>query len=279
MNLISKSRIRGEHPSVMRRSKLASGFCLLTIAVTIVLPLAAAEPDQPAVSTEPTEALADTALPDPLAAPEVGEGSTAVTSNSIAAFKIIHERNIFNANRIPVSARQVRITNAPPPKSYSFTLVGTLLSEKGHYAFFDGTESQYNTVLKEGEQIAGHTITEVVNDSIQLQTTNDLKIELPIGMQMKRQEEGPWQVIVGTESASNSERSRDWGSSNSSRNESRTSFSSRRDRDRGATTERRERGSASSSVETPRNEPAGDAASAEEILKRLMEQRAKEQNQ
>ena len=43
----------------------------------------------------------------------------------------------------------------------AFGLTGTLCSEKGAYAFFDGTSSAYRKVLKPEETIAGYKVAEI----------------------------------------------------------------------------------------------------------------------
>jgi len=89
--------------------------------------------------------------------------SAAPATNSMSrydysAFKLINERNIFNTRRspryVPSDRRETRRT-----RSESFALVGTMRYEKGLFAFFDGTRSDYRKVLKQDETIAGFKIT------------------------------------------------------------------------------------------------------------------------
>jgi hypothetical protein len=223
------------------------------------------------------------------------------SDQSLTAFKLIAERNIFNANRRAGSAG-----GAPPPprqerqaKIEAFSLLGTMLHGGGMFAVFEGTESQYNKVLKNGDLIAGHKIIEVCANSVKLES-NEGMVELPTLMQMRRRDAEPWQVIVGSVASSSSS-----SSANSSpvARDARTDFggrdrngeagrrdrgsdSGRRDRgsdsgrfDRSADQGRRDRGSFRSSTVEAEVKPAETPASnisADEVLKRMMEKRAQE---
>jgi hypothetical protein len=106
-----------------------------------------------------------------------------------SAFKIIADRNIFDPNRSPR-----RRGGGPPTKpkvTEYFSLVGTLSYEKGTFAFFDGTSSEYRKALKPADAIAGYKVTNIAADVVQLASgTNQL--ELHVGMQMRREDEGEW---------------------------------------------------------------------------------------
>lgn len=201
------------------------------------------------------------------------EATNAPSGSSLGEFKIITERNIFNANRRPGSTRKVEVREEKPPKIEAFSLVGTMHDEEAHsaFAFFDGTEPHYCAVLKPGETIGGHKLLEIVPDSVKLGTTNDTQIDLPMGMQMRRQAEGSWQLIVGTAASSSSSASREPSLSSEG--------SARRDR-RSLSDSRRERGSSSSSggIGAAARPDAGsaNAGSTDDILRRLMEKREQE---
>lgn len=213
--------------------------------------------------------------PEPVASvSSTAADSSAAAPGTLGAFKIIMQRNIFNANRVRVIDRPA-VTNAPPPTVQAFSLHGTLLSKQGHYAFFEGSESAYQAVLEEGQSIAGHTVAKILEDSVMLKTTNEIEVELPMLMQMERLGDGPWQVKVGT--AASSGGSRDRGASSPRMGGGRDAFSSRRDRGDGSTVVGRRSAPTSSSRDGGGAVESG--GSPEEILKRLMEQRAKEENQ
>ena len=107
-----------------------------------------------------------------------------------AAFKVIVDKNIFDPNRY---ARRPgdRGPRSPSKPVDSLTLVGTMTYEKGTFAFFDGTSSDYKKALKLNDLIAGHKITNITPNSVKLAAgTNE--VALTVGMQLRREEDGPW---------------------------------------------------------------------------------------
>ena len=65
--------------------------------------------------------------------------------------------------------------------------------EKGQFAFFDGTSSEYRKTLQPSETIAGYKVIEIASDHVALQTTNG-PVELRLGMAMKKQDDESWQL-------------------------------------------------------------------------------------
>jgi len=109
-----------------------------------------------------------------------------------AAFRIIAERNIFNANRIPGMVRTIRETR-DPARVDAFRLVGIMEYDKGLFAFFDGTSSDYKKALQSQGRIADYALTNLTADSVTL-AAEGKKLELRVGMQVRREENGEWQV-------------------------------------------------------------------------------------
>jgi hypothetical protein len=128
--------------------------------------------------------------------------TNSVSPLDLPAFKIISERNIFNANRASRNSR-------PPPtpekaaKVDSFTLVGTMSYEKGRFAFFDGTSPEFRKTVKPADTIAGYKITDIASNHIALAAANNQTINLGVGMQMKRQDAGPWSLVARAEPYTN----------------------------------------------------------------------------
>lgn len=112
-----------------------------------------------------------------------------------SAFKLINDRNIFNPNRSARSAgrTETRRETRPTARTESFALVGIMEYEKGRFAFFDSTSPQYKKVIQAAETIAGYKIVSIAPNSVKLMSgTNEL--ELPVGMQLSRAEQGEWQI-------------------------------------------------------------------------------------
>jgi hypothetical protein len=129
------------------------------------------------------------------AAPD-GAGDAAQAKRSLGQdyteFKIISDRNIFNSNRSSRSAAAGE--DRKPRQVDDLTLVGTLVYEKGPYAFFDGSAADYRKVLEPGKTIAGYKIAEINANSVKLESgTNSL--ELTVGMKLRREEEGDWELV------------------------------------------------------------------------------------
>ena len=109
-----------------------------------------------------------------------------------AAFKLIVDRNIFDPNRFPHRPGEVRVVSKPRSVD-SLTLVGTMSYEKGTFAFFDGTSSDYKKSLKLTDSIAGYKIAGISPNAVKLAAgTNEL--ELSVGAQLRREEDGPWRL-------------------------------------------------------------------------------------
>jgi hypothetical protein len=63
--------------------------------------------------------------------------------------------------------------------------------EKGTFAFFDGTSSEYKKALKLTDSIAGYKVTNIAPNGVKLAAgTNEL--DLSVGAQLRREEDGPW---------------------------------------------------------------------------------------
>jgi hypothetical protein len=120
----------------------------------------------------------------------VGGTNNGPVSLDYAAFKVIVDRNIFDPNRLPHGPGAPTVRR--PPKSFdSLTLVGTMSYEKGTFAFFDGTSSDYKKALKLTDSIAGYKVTNIAPNAVKLASgTNEL--ELSVGAQLRREEDGPW---------------------------------------------------------------------------------------
>ena len=184
--------------------------------------------------------------------PAAQENAAPIKGNDFEAFKLIYERNIFNPNRRPPSGRGQRPDNPPPVRIDSFSLVGTMLYEQGAYAFFDGSEPEYRTVLNPSNTIAGFQVTAINPSSVKLCSGSNT-LELAIGMQMRRSDGGDWKLSAGSSP----------GSSSGIAGLASPSTSGGP--------------SASSSSKSPA-ESAGSDAGADEVLKRLMQKREQELN-
>ena len=105
-----------------------------------------------------------------------------------STFRLITDRNIFDPNRV---GRHSRGPSTKPKIVDSFALVGVMSYDKGTFAFFDGSSSDYRKAVKLSDSIAGFKVTNIGPNDIKLAAgTNQL--ELQVGMQLRREEGGDW---------------------------------------------------------------------------------------
>ena len=112
-----------------------------------------------------------------------------------STFKLILERNIFDPNRVHRGPG-----SQPRPRTVdSLTLVGIMSYEKGTFAFFDGSSSEYKKAVKLSDTIAGHKITRIEPNAVILSAGTN-QVELRVGMRLHREEGGDWIVSAQQES-------------------------------------------------------------------------------
>jgi len=129
-----------------------------------------------------------------LPAQEAGRSGT----QDFSAFKVIVDRNIFDPNRRP------HVASGPAPTIVDwFALTGTLSYNKGNFAIFDGSGSDYHKVLESGGKIAGYTLARIGPDSAELSAGSN-HVELRVGMQMRRSEDGAWEPAEASVASSSS---------------------------------------------------------------------------
>jgi hypothetical protein len=80
----------------------------------------------------------------------------------------------------------------------SFGLVGTMSYEKGPFAFFDGTSSEYRKALKRDDGIAGFKVADIEPAYVKLASPSN-EIELAVGMEMRREDKGEWHLAARAE--------------------------------------------------------------------------------
>lgn len=182
-------------------------------------------------------------------------------STDYAYFQPVNDRNIFNPARVPNRPDRPRPTETRrTPKVESLSLVGTLRYEKGIFAFFDGTSSEFRKALKEGDAVGGHRILSVTDSTVRL-VVQDRAVDLKVGNQLRREDEGEWTlasgVTLGASSASGGS-----GSTSSSSSSGNTASAS-----------------ANSSNASSSSSSGSSGGGAEEILRRLRERRAQETKQ
>jgi len=124
----------------------------------------------------------------------VAQETNRVARPDYASFRIVTERNIFNANRSGGPVRPSRETRNPS-RVEAFRLVGIMEYDKGLFAFFDGTSPDYKKALQSQGKVAGYALTNLTAESVTLEAEGQ-KIELRVGMQVRREDNGEWQLAA-----------------------------------------------------------------------------------
>ena len=122
------------------------------------------------------------------------------------AFRVIEERNIFNPNRFKGSSSNGESGRSRRDRQYnrtdSFTLRGTMSYEKGRFAFFEGSNSDYRKALEIDGQIAGYKVAEIGADYVRLEN-NGKEVALRVGGRMRKSDNG-WAPADGSEAMESS---------------------------------------------------------------------------
>jgi hypothetical protein len=119
---------------------------------------------------------------------------------SFDSFRLVIDRNIFDPNRVP---RRPGFRRANAPVADSFSLVGTMSYGKGTFAFFDGSSPAYRKALKTSDTIAGYKLTEITDRRVKLAGKTNT-VEMSVGTQLRREEEGEWTFVAQAGSYGNS---------------------------------------------------------------------------
>jgi hypothetical protein len=85
-----------------------------------------------------------------------------------------------------------------PPKVEAFTVIGTGSYSGGAMAVFDGNNPTFKTSAHPGGKVGAFTLVAVDYDSVRLRA-DGREIDLSMDMQLRRENEGNWQLVELTE--------------------------------------------------------------------------------
>lgn len=236
----------------------------------------------------------------PIQAQPADTGS--LTRKDYAYYKLVTERNIFDPDRGPGGSRlgSRGQGGTRPARVDSISLLGTMTNEKGVYAFFGGSSSQYQKAVALGDEIAGFKLSNISFDGVTLKgPTNEMA--LTFSGSLRREEEGQWMVsdrIEPMESSGGNGSSESYGSRDNggrqrggsrdfsfrdfgSRDSGSRDFGSRRSRygennGNGGSGNSQSSSSSSSFSSSSRESTPSLGGTAADILRRLMERRQQE---
>lgn len=161
---------------------------LLTLALALAGRAPAADEKSAAPATAPAPAPTKVGAPAPAPTRTAAPAPSAVT---VDTFRIISDRNIFNANR---SGRRDRSSEDSQARVDLVSFVGTIQYAKGYFALFDGSQSSFRKGFRAGESVGEFKIAKVSADRVELERDGKAT-SLSIGQQLRRAEGGDWTVI------------------------------------------------------------------------------------
>jgi len=119
--------------------------------------------------------------------------------------RFITDRNIFDPNRVPRSGGGTRIvrtrTRTRTAGAPYVTLVGTMSYEKGLFAFFDSNNEDMKKIVGAGDGIGIYTVKNIAANMVTLAGKDKKEFTMKVGEQM-RQESGVWQVSEAVDTGS-----------------------------------------------------------------------------
>ena len=111
------------------------------------------------------------------------DADAAEAAKGYDAFRLMRTRNIFDPNRKPVRVEAPR-PSAPRTRSSSFTLTGTMVRDGRSLAFFSGTRSEFSKVIGVGDSVANYKIASIEPSQVELEHDGK-KLTLAIGQPFK----------------------------------------------------------------------------------------------
>lgn len=86
------------------------------------------------------------------------------------AFQLIRSRNIFDPNRKPPKKESDLARPVAPsrPKSVHLDLTGTMVTDSRALAFFTGSRSEFNKIVSVGEKVGDFTVAAIAADHVNL---------------------------------------------------------------------------------------------------------------
>jgi hypothetical protein len=164
---------------------------LFLVALGLSGAAAAEPPASPAPATTPATAAPVAPRSNRSTTPAARSTSTTLPTESFDSFRLVGDRNIFNANR---TGRRDRSSEEAPPRLDVITLVGTMESDRGLRAFFDGSSSAFRKALRVGDSVDAYKVKEVTPRLVTLERDGK-DVPMTVGQQLRRPLGGDWALI------------------------------------------------------------------------------------
>ncbi len=134
-------------------------------------------------------------------APAVLHAQTGAAKDGYNNYRMLQARNIFDPDRsrdaalafareeTHPAASTAPVQTAPKPADY-VQLTGVMTTEEETFAFFAGSQPEYNKVVAVNGSIAGATITKITPAGIEV-TRNGKQIAVPVGLTVPFDDSAP----------------------------------------------------------------------------------------
>lgn len=127
-----------------------------------------------------------------------GEPAARSRPGDYNTFRVIAERNIFNASRSGGRAAAPPREARRPARVDTLALVGVMSYEKGTFAFFDGSSGEFRKATRTGGTVGDFKVVDIRPERVQLENGTN-RFELRVGARLRREDQGPWQLSESTE--------------------------------------------------------------------------------
>jgi hypothetical protein len=115
-----------------------------------------------------------------LRAADPAPAASAAPVKGFDAFRLVKSRNIFDPDRRGMPSAQSSRPSAPPRANF-INLTGTMVAEGRMLAFFSGSRSEYSKVISVGDAIADFKVTGITNTQVELDRAGK-QVTVPVGM-------------------------------------------------------------------------------------------------
>lgn len=125
--------------------------------------------------------------------------SAGQSAEGIRRFDVVSERNIFNRHRSapkpPEPEPVVSAVEADPVVRERIVLNGVMIDGTNAFGFFDGDDSEYRKVVRQGGEIGGLKLLRLTSSAVVLGSgTNEWTVR--VSDELEREGDEPWVVVA-----------------------------------------------------------------------------------
>jgi hypothetical protein len=175
------------HGFLLNQTSLERGAASLVFLFVLAAGPAPASAAEPVAIPAAKPSRMDTRAP----ATAARSDSSVAPAATFDTFRVVSERNIFNPNR---TGRREHTTEEQPPRMDVISIVGTMESDRGIRAFFDGSDSSYRRAVRVGESVDKFKVTQISPHAVELERDGK-NLSVRVGQQLRRPEGADWDLV------------------------------------------------------------------------------------